>query len=202
MIYFSADYGDRDKLLRLGAEWDFSSWKWRVPAADAAKFSQWINGDIIALDSLYIAEGVAVCPECGALVKVAVPAFNKYTELVSLKTYGEEEYNFLYGLENIDGKIADVLRANFPVKKRYVEGYGYRYLTNGCPACDTPFPDAYLFGDESSPFCADVPEKAAALKFYKLYGGRDTALCGRVGRSCNKKLIEENSRFSGAEQLK
>lgn len=200
MIYFSADYGDRDSLLRLGAEWDFDFWRWRIPTEDAGRFSKWLGRGIIALDKLFIAEGVALCPVCGKRVRVAAPAVGRYMQDFAGKVYGDNEYRFISGLENIDGGIADILRRNFPVRKRYVEGYGYRYLSNGCPSCDAPFSDAYLSG-ENSPFCADTPEKAAALIFYRIYEDRDTVIGGVAGRACERSLIEKYARFYGADGL-
>lgn len=189
MLYFAAPYEDRDEILKLGAKWEFSKWRWCIEdCEDYAKFSKWLDGPLIS-DELYILSAEINCPHCGGRTKVAALAVGGYTENFGRREYGKGALNILYGFENISGGLAKYLKENFPVKKRFFEPYGYKYLINGCVKCDKIISDDSLFCEESSPFFINSEQKANKLKIVKvsLYG--DVALNARVRLSFEKSAF-------------
>ena len=202
MIRFTADYSDRDELEALGAKWDFSYWKWCVKdRADYKKFRKWLGEDVVICSELYIVETQLPCPICGKKVSVAGVAFGEYSENYSTEIYGKGCINFLGSFERLSGELLNVLQRNFGVNKRFSEGYGYRYYTNGCRACGAPISDLYLYGEES-PFKADTPEQASKLTFYEVPLTADKVLGGNAAWSANSDNIQKFSRFADFSRLK
>ena len=188
MIYFTAPYEDREKLIELGAEWDFSRWRWCVESRENyAKFAKWLDG-LLVVDEIYILSTQIECPYCGEKTKVAALAVGKYSENFENKIYGENEVNVLYGFENISGKLAEYLTKNFPLKKRYYEPYGYKYLINGCGKCDKVISDESLFGEEG-PFFINSLQKVNNLKAIKVNFEGDVALNAKVKSSFDRKIF-------------
>lgn len=201
MIYFAAPYEDRDEILRLGAKWEFSNWRWCVEDRENyAKFSKWLEGSMIS-DELFILGAEVGCPDCGKKTEVAALAVGKYTENFENKVYGENELNILYGFENISGGLAEYLVKNFPVKKRFYEPYGYKYLVNGCKKCDKIISDESLFCEENSPFFINSEKKVNNLKIVKVNFEGDVALNAKIKLSFNRTLFE-NLPLSGEIDIK
>ena len=191
MLYFTAEYEDREKLLALGAKWDFARGQWYVDSVeDYKKFSDWIDGKIIT-DELYILEAEKLCPFCGKKTKLAAVACGEYFENFITQKFGKGFINILYGFENIFGGIAEWLKKRFPVKQRYGGAYGYKYLSNGCAHCGKLFADGYLFGDEDSPFYITDAAKAQKLKLYRAELAFDIALDGKIIWAFDKSLFKE-----------
>ncbi len=189
MLYFTAPYEDREEILKLGAKWNFSNWQWCVEnPEDYAKFAKWLEGSLIA-DELYLLSAEIECPHCGEKTEVAALAVGKYSENFENKVYGENGINILYGFENISGNLAGYLVKNFPVKKRFYEPYGYKYLVNGCGKCDGIIPDDSLFGDENSPFFINCEQKVNNLKAVKICFEGDIALNAKVKFSFDRSLF-------------
>ena len=190
MLYFVAPYEDREKVARLGAKWEFSKWRWCVERRENyAKFSKWLDGSLVS-DELFILSAEVVCPFCGAKTSVAALAVGSYTEDFESKVYGEDELNILYGFENISGGLAQYLTENFPVKKRFYEPYGYKYLVNGCGKCDEIISDNSLFCEESSPFFINSEIKGDNLKIVRVRLDGDVVLNSKVRLSFDRKLFK------------
>lgn len=194
MIYFTADYADRQELLSLGAKWDFTRWAWRADFfSEYEKFSRWIDGNIIASE-VYAVKAETRCPACGKRAKVAAVAFGEYREDFLPKVYGAGQISFLNGLEGVGGELAQVLKSRFGVIKRYAEGYGYKYLSNGCNRCGLLFPEETLFG-EGAPFGLSSQSGGAELEFYPVGDGADIALRGSVIRAYDTDFIRARALF-------
>ena len=190
MLYFAAPYEDRDKILELGAKWEFSKWRWCIEnSGDYAKFSKWLDGSLIS-DELYILSAEIECPHCGGRCKVAALAVGSYAENFGRREYGEGALNILYGFENISGGLAKYLKENFSVKKRFSEPHGYKYLINGCGRCDNIISDDSLFCEDSSPFFVNSEQKADKLKILKVSLDGDVALNARVRLSFDKSTFK------------
>ena len=201
MIYFTAPYEDREKLIKLGAKWDFSRWRWCVEdRKDYAEFSKWLDGSLVS-DELFILSSKVECPHCGEKTKVIALAVGKYSENFENKLYGADELNILYGFENISGRLLEYLTKNFPLKKRYYKPYGYKYLINGCAKCDGVISDESLFCEESSPFFINSEQKVNNLSIIKVRFDGDLALNARVRLSFKRELFEKLP-FSGEINIK
>ena len=192
MLYFTAPYEDREKLLKLGAKWEFSKWRWCVENRENYfKFSKWLDGSLV-FDELFILSAKTACPHCGEKTMVAALAVGAYTEKFEPKVYGEGELNIIYGFENISGGLSEYLQENFPVKKRFFEPYGYKYLLNGCKKCDNLISDDSLYCEDTSPFFINSEKKANNLKIVKVLLDSDGILNARVrlafGRDMFKNL--------------
>lgn len=198
MLYFTAPYGDRREISDLGGEWDFTKWKWLVKERkDYKKFSKWLDGGLIT-DEIYVLGAKAVCPHCGKQAKVAAVAIGGYSEEYGEDVYGADSINILNGFEYISGGLAEYVKKNFPVKKRFFAPYGYKYLVNGCPHCDGIIPDDSLFGEENSPFFINSEQKVNNLDVRKADYPFDVALKAKVALSFEKKLF----RGVGIEKIK
>ncbi len=178
MLYFRAEYDDRKLILEAGAKWDFKKFCWCVEnRADYKNFRRWVKAKVFS-DTLYFLEAKDECPYCGKTVKQVAIACGEYFE--DGKVYGGDCINVMSGLEFIGKEIGGWLRANYPVRKRYFPAYGYRYLSNGCGACDGILSDDYLFDRVESIFDIDSPEKAEKLIVKKAKFNYDVPLGGFV----------------------
>ena len=190
MLYFTAPYEDRDELLKLGAKWEFSKWRWCIEdRKDYAKFSKWLDGALV-FDELYILSAQVFCPNCGGKTKVAALAVGEYGENFEPKIYGAGELNILYGFENISGGLAEYIKANFPVKRRFYQPHGYKYLVNGCKRCDKIISDDSLFCEESSPFFINSVKKADNLKIVKVKLDGDGVLNAKIRLAFDRMLFK------------
>lgn len=190
MIYFAAPYEDREEIANRGAKWEFSRWRWCVEdRKNYAKFSKWLDGSLVS-DELFILSAEIECPHCGGKTKVAALAVGEYTENFEPKVYGESELNILYGFENISGRLAEYLVKNFPVKKRFYEPYGYKYLVNGCSRCDEIISDESLFSEENSPFFINSEQKVNNIKIVKVRFEGDIALNAKVKLAFDRSIFE------------
>lgn len=199
MLYFTAPYEDRKELLKLGAKWEFSKWRWFVEKReDYCRFSKWLDGSLIS-DELFILSAVIDCPHCGEETAVAALAVGSFTENFGQKIYGEGELNILYGFENITGGLATYFVEKFPLKMRFFEPYGYAYLVNGCAKCDNIISDDSLFCEESSPFFVSSLQKAQSIKTVKVRLCGDVALNAKVRLSFDRNLFKNLSQCEQAD---
>lgn len=189
MLFFTAPYEDREKILKLGAEWDFARWAWKVVnPRDYRKFSPWVSGTTIA-DELYIIEAVIECHKCHKPARVVALGVGEYTENFAPDKKGANCINLLYGFENIGAGIAEYLVGKYPLKKRYLPAVGYKLRVNGCSHCDAIIPDEYLFIETSSPFYIDSPERADKLKVSRFAAGFDFSIDAIVTCSVDRSLF-------------
>ena len=192
MLFFTAPYEDRDKILNLGAEWDFSRWAWKVEnPRDYEKFSKWVKGTTIARE-LYILETDINCCKCGKKTRIVALGVGEYTENFSLERKGADCINLLYGFENVDGKLCEYLMEKYKLKKRYLPAVGYKFRVNGCTHCDAIIPDEFLFVETDSPFYIDSRERADKLKVSRFSSDSDFSIDEVVTCSADKSLFTKD----------
>ena len=192
MIYFTADYSDREELLSLGATFDFARWQWRVESyADYKKFARFLKGKIITRGKIRFLQADFNCPFCGKPASAYAMCIGAYTENFSSQLYGAGEINILYGFEKLSGELAELVAEKFGIKKVFSPVDGYKYLSNSCKHCEKPFVDWYFFDEPDSPFFLDTPEKAAKLKVYAYEPTGDTCLDGTVKWSFPESVIKD-----------
>lgn len=178
MLYFRADYDEREAILNAGAKWEFRKFAWVVEErADYKKFSKWVKAKTFTDAPMFIEAGMD-CPYCGKPVKAVAIACGEYFE--DGEVYGAGCVNIMSGIEHAGAEIGAWLRSNYSVRKRYFPAYGYKYLSNGCEKCGGILSDDYLFDREESPFYADCEDKAGKLIIKKVRLGYDIPLGGFV----------------------
>lgn len=191
MIYFFADYSEREELLNMGAKWDFGRFMWYVEDFnDYKKFEKWIIGKVVS-DELYILEIDDTCPFCGAKVKLLGLGCGEYTENLLPIKFGKNHVNLFYGLEHIPVQLEEFLRTKYKIKNRFSVAYGFEYPLNGCDNCGEVFVDSYLFDELESPFLIDSRQKAEKVKLNKIELGEDLAMGGLVCWSIGNNLFDE-----------
>lgn len=141
MLRFTADYADRDEISSLGAKFNFGFWQWEVEnAADYAKFSRWLKGNLIITRGAKIAAGNCKCPYCGSRTTAAALLCTGYIKDFGSEVFSDDGFFLLSALKFVPEDIMLLFR-NFKTVSLGKKA--------NCAKCGNPFPPDIVLNSKS-----------------------------------------------------
>lgn len=105
MLLLNVPYIEKDKVKKLGANWNPELKKWYVKnKEDYYKFVSWIEpyGNMVAIDELYLIEGIQKCFRCGKETRVIGFGIDKHFSIDAMYNL-QENYS-----ENIKDALVEI----------------------------------------------------------------------------------------------
>lgn len=204
MLLLNVKYEEKEKVKSLGARWNPELKRWYVSnPLDYYKFIDWLEGNIVVSDYIYIIEGITTCWKCKKNTKVVAIGVDKYMELYDEPSDFESgEIHVASGFEGLPNSILRFLSERCNVKERYSKTIGSKYLSNGCFECDSLQGDWFLFNEPDSPFFVDSIDTAKALTLYKIKLENDIALPISISWGSEDRLIKEYATIKEFKDIK
>lgn len=179
--------------------------KWYVEnKEDYYKFMKWIpeEADIVAIENLYLFEGIHRCFRCGKETRVIGFGIDKYINVCFIEDLEEDRDYINDGLNNEDihivgpiypipEKILEYLTDKYNYKMRYSKTTGDSAMRNCCDHCDVLQGDFFLFDEVDSPFFIDNDEKLKRLKIFRIKLKHDLPLQAAMGFASYDELFKE-----------
>lgn len=198
MLYLRADYSRRSELEKLGAEWDFTRWAWKIDG-DYKKFSAFLYDKLIIRGAAYIVTGKLVCPYCGADATTVALAYADYIANCTEEAEKRGKLYFSTDFSSFGGSLLRFLNDNFTLSVSYDMPSAANKKSCACPRCRERFSDRYLFGEPSSPFNGG---STSTLTLYPVLRGGDMALPCRVDGEADFSSVIKRARFKKISAFK
>ncbi len=173
-LYIEVPSEENDQAQQKGAIWDEREKMWFVQSRDEySKFVKWINGNIIALDEIFIIEGVQKCFRCKESTPVIAFGFEKYYTVYANKEKDEVVYSYDNVLiseapDNTPPHLKNILHDNFNFYLDLSKTIKEIYICNHCKYCSVIQGNHYLFYEDESPFFIDGIEQAKKLIIHRI----------------------------------
>lgn len=186
MLLLNVPYIEKDKVKKLGANWNPELKKWYVKnKEDYYKFVSWIEpyGNMVAIDELYLIEGIQKCFRCGKETRVIGFGIDKHFSIDAMynlqENYSENIKDALVEINQNDihivGPITPIpeilmkyIKSKYNYKLRYSKTTKTSNISNCCEYCDVLQGDFFLFHEVDSPFFIHSPEDIKKLKIYQI----------------------------------
>ncbi|MDY5741593.1 MAG: DUF5710 domain-containing protein [Lachnospiraceae bacterium] len=186
MLLLNVPYIEKDKVKKLGANWNPELKKWYVKnKEDYYKFVRWIEpyGNMVVIDTLYLIEGIQKCFKCGKETRVIGFGIDKhfsidkmydlqenYSENIkdTLAEINQNDIHIVGPITPIPEILMEYIKSKYNYKLRYSKTTKTSNISNCCDYCDVLQGDFFLFNEVDSPFFIHSPEDIKKLNIYQI----------------------------------
>lgn len=216
-LYLNVPYSEKEEAKRLGAKWNPRAKKWYTDTRpeDYVKFAKWILRDtddaIIAIEYLYLIEGVQNCWKCGQETTVVGLGIGEHihmcgepddpqVEIVEDEDREEIHLAWVSEEENIPPKLLQYMKEHYSVKKGYSRTLGRDSFANHCACCNALQGNWFLFNEPDSPLSScvggqELIDRMGRLKIKGIPIESDLQLEWDMGYCTNDYAYMEHGQF-------
>lgn len=211
-LLLNVPYKEKDEAKALGVIWHPVLKKWYVKyRKDYLKFVKWMPCDgvdfIIALDRVYLIEGLKRCQKCGNLTRVINFGLDACMWCTTDENSGKLECEYCNKYDDLHMFVPSENWSTIPdyIKEYIVKNYNFKpkysnfkkttYLANCCDYCDALQGDNYVYYEVYKPFCIYSEEDAAELTLYEIPLQYDIIVNSGVTLSSTDEIIKENAKL-------
>jgi hypothetical protein len=204
MLYLNVPYEQKDEAKSMYARWDNKRKKWFATNSKYYyRLAEWIEGDSVVQNSMYIAVSSRECWKCGkeTLIYALAVRSEDLIDIVYRETNIEEAIGydvvFLPISSNLPKEIKAYLEKHTNCKEKYSQTIQDTYFANTCTHCKALQGDYFVYEEFDSPFNGMGNSK---IKYIEFKLEHDLAINYQVGeqmisppvKKFNDDIIQSN----------